>query len=132
MRRKIFLALFFLLLLNCWFSCGLPDPPFKEGRYIIASKQTVRVPELDLSVTNNGCGRRWINEGGQPAYESEFCELLIKYKDSTISAGKNDAPVIIGNAKIQLDQVNSESQEEDSIPPAGCRVIITKLHGTYR
>ena len=84
----------------------------------------MKIKELDLSITNNGCGRQW--ESGS---EIPYCELIIKCKDSTIYAGSNFKPVYIGNIEIKLDRINPWGREEDSVPPGGCRVWVRKLEG---
>ena len=109
--------------------CSSQPKPFTEKKIVIASKETVKVPELNLSITNNGCGRKWISEDDKPSFERPYCDLLIKRKDSTISAGGDFKPVFIGNIEITLDRINPWGREEDSVPPGGCRVWIRKLDG---
>ncbi len=82
--------------------------------------------ELDLAITNYGCGRQWESEDGKNGIERPFCNLEIKYKDSIINAGKDFKPIFIGNAEIQLDKINPWGTEEDSIPPGGCRIWVKK------
>jgi predicted membrane protein len=107
--------------------CTTPPKQFTERRLVIASKETVSVNELNLSITNNGCGRQWEGNAERP-----YCGLVIKRKDSTIMAGNDFNPVYIGNIKIQLDKMNPWGREEDSVPPGGCRVIITRLSDISR
>ncbi|MBC7874682.1 MAG: hypothetical protein H7Y01_11825 [Ferruginibacter sp.] len=117
----------FLAITACIFiSAGCTSQPkeFKERKLVIASKETVRVKELDLTITNNGCGRKWTNSEERP-----YCELLIKYKDSTIHAGDDFNPVYIGNIEIDIDRMNPWGREEDSVPPGGCRLWVRKLAG---
>lgn len=102
---------------------------FTEKKLVIASKQTAEVKELDLSITNNGCGRKWISEGDKPSFEQPYCDLVIKRKDSTIYAGGDFKPVYIGNIEITLDRINPWGVVEDSVPPGGCRVWIRKREG---
>ena len=106
-----------------------PQKEFTEKKLVIASKETARVKELDLSITNNGCGRKWISEGDKPSFERPYCDLLIKYKDSTIYAGGDFKPVYIGSIEITLDRINPWGVAEDSVPPGGCRVWVKKLQG---
>lgn len=108
-------------------SCGNPSKPFTERKIIIGNKETIRISELDLSITNNGCGREWSSDGGHSSFEKPYCELVIRRKDSTKHAGRNFDPVYIGNVKIEIDKMNPWSREEDSIPPGGCRVIVKKM-----
>ena len=131
MKKDLFILPAFAFLFAL-LACGNSPALFTEKRLVIASKETVRIPELNLSITNNGCGRKWVSEEGQPAYERPFCGLVIKQGDSTLTAGQNFNPVLIGNARIQLDKINPWGVVEDSVPPGGCRVIVTKLQGTYR
>lgn len=126
---KLSLAIFIGLLTGC----GQPPKPFTEKRVVIANQETVKVPELHLSITNNGCGRAWMSEEeGKPSYEKPFCDLVIKQNDSTIRAGKNFNPIYIGNVKIVVDRMNPWGREEDSVPAGGCRVIISKLPDNAR
>jgi len=119
-------AVYILAIAACFFlSTGCSSQPpkeFKERKLVIASKETVRVKELDLSITNNGCGRKWTNTEERP-----YCDLVIKYKDSTISAGHDFTPVRIGNIEIDIDRMNPWGREEDSVPPGGCRLWVRKL-----
>lgn len=101
-----------------------PAGEFTDQRLVIANKETVRIKELDLSITNNGCGRQW--ESGE---EKPYCELIIRRKDSTLRAGNNFKPVYIGNIEITIDRMNPWGREEDSVPPGGCRVWVRKLEG---
>jgi hypothetical protein len=104
--------------------CGNSAKEFKDKKLVIASKQTVKIKELDLSITNNGCGREWVAGAERP-----FCGLIIKRKDSTIHAGGDFKPVYIGNIEITMDRMNPWGREEDSVPPGGCRVWVKKLEG---
>jgi hypothetical protein len=117
----------------CFFitaGCGSqPKKEFTEKKLVIALKQTVKVKELDLTITNNGCGREWISEKGQPAYESASCDLIIKWKDSTINAGNSYKSVYFGNIEVKLDKMNPWGREEDSVPAGGCRVWVRKHSG---
>ncbi|MEQ1676477.1 MAG: hypothetical protein ABL876_07245 [Chitinophagaceae bacterium] len=119
----------YLLIVN---GCGQNAPPFTEKRLVIASKETVKVPELNLTITNNGCGRQWMSEDGKPEYERAFCDIVIKLKDSSAWLGRDRNPVYIGNVKVLLDKMNPWGREEDSVPAGGCRVIVTKLTDTQR
>ncbi len=116
----------------CFFitaGCSSQPKEFTDKKLIIASKETVKVKELDLSITNNGCGRKWLSEGDKPAYERAYCDLLIKLKDSTIYAGGDFKPVYIGNIEITVDRMNPWGVTEDSVPPGGCRVWLRKVEG---
>ena len=107
--------------------CGNSSKEFTERKLVIASKQTVKVKELGLSITNYGCGRRWESTDGKTGTERPYCELEIKYKDSVINAGNDFQPIFIGDAQIQMDKINPWGQEEDSIPPGGCRLWVKKV-----
>jgi hypothetical protein len=102
--------------------CGNSEKEFTQKKLVIASKETAKVKELGLSITNNGCGREWESGGERP-----YCDLVIKHKDSTIRAGGDFKPVYIGNIEITIDKMNPWSRTEDSVPPGGCRVIVTRL-----
>jgi hypothetical protein len=113
-------------------SCSNPSKPFTERRITIGNKETVKISELDMTITNNGCGRKWISDGDNPSYEKPYCGLVITRKDSTLNAGSNFDPVYIGNVKIEIDRMNPWGREEDSIPPGGCRVIVRKMDDLSR
>jgi hypothetical protein len=119
-------------LLALMISCSNPSKPFTERRIIIGNKETVKISELDLSITNNGCGRKWVSDGENPSYERPYCGLVIMRKDSMLNAGSNFDPVYIGNVKIEIDRMNPWGREEDSIPPGGCRVIVRKMDDLSR
>ncbi len=120
-------------ILACFFTVAgcssQPQKEFTKKKLVIASKETVKVNELNLSITNNGCGREWFSEKGKPAYEKAFCDLIIKWKDSTIHAGDSYKSVYFGNIEVKLDKMNPWGREEDSVPPGGCRVWVRKLSG---
>ena len=107
--------------------CSNPSKPFIEKKLVIASKETVKIPELDLSITNDGCGRKWVVKGDKPGYEIPYCGLLIKQKDSAIHGGSDFTPIYIGNVEITIEKMNPWGAEEDSVPPGGCRVLVRKL-----
>jgi hypothetical protein len=122
-KSSFLIAIIFFLSNGCSDSSG----SFNDRKLIIASKETVKVKELDLAITNYGCGRQWESEDGKNGIESPFCNLEIKYKDSIINAGKDFKPIFIGDAEIQLDKINPWGTEEDSIPPGGCRIWVKKI-----
>ncbi|MEI2738273.1 MAG: hypothetical protein V9F01_05765 [Chitinophagaceae bacterium] len=82
-----------------------------------------------MAITNNGCGRQWIEEDGKSGTEKPYCDLIIKYKDSIIHAGSDFKPVYIGNIEIVVDKMNPWGREEDSVPPGGCRVWVKRTEG---
>lgn len=125
-------ALSTLAISVCFFitvGCSSQPKPFTERKIIIASKETVKVPELNLSITNNGCERQWTTEDGKAGGESAYCGLVIQRKDSIIHAGSDFKPIYIGNVEITIDKMNPWGREEDSIPPGGCRVLVRKVEG---
>ena len=131
MKRKWIFRLtgiFFLAVVGCTY----PPKKFTEKRLVIASKETVRINELDMTITNNGCGRKWIVEDGKAAGERPYCELTVKTKDSTWHFGSSFDPLYIKNLKLLIDKMNPWGREEDSVPPGGCRVIVTKLDDLSR
>ncbi len=103
-----------------------PPKKFTEKRLVIANKQTVSIKELDMTITNNGCGRKWVVEDGKAAAERPYCDLVVKTKDSTWHFGDSFDPLYIKNLKLLVDKMNPWGREEDSVPPGGCRVIVTK------
>jgi hypothetical protein len=126
MKRKWIYSLtgiFFLVVVGCMY----PPKKFTEKRLVIASKETVRINELDMSITNGGCGRKWINGGERP-----YCDLVIKTKDSTWHFGDSFDPLYIKNLKLKIDKMNPWGRAEDSVPPGGCRIIVTRLDDLSR
>jgi len=113
-------------------ACMYPPKKFTEKRLVIASKETVSINELDMSITNGGCGRKWISEDDKPAYERPYCDLTVKIKDSTWHFGDSFDPLYIKNLKLLIDKMNPWGREEDSVPPGGCRIIVTKLEDQSR
>jgi hypothetical protein len=95
---------------------------FTDKKLVIANKETVKIKELNLSITNNGCGRQW--ESGS---ERPYCDLLIKSKDSTIHFGRDFSPITIGDIQITIDKMNPWGRQEDSVPPGGCRLWVRKI-----
>ena len=125
-------ALSTLAISVCFFitvGCSSQPKPFTERKIIIASKETVKVPELNLSITNNGCGRKWLSEEDKPSYERPYCDLIIKQKDSTITGGGDFKPIYVGNVEITIEKMNPWGVVEDSVPPGGCRVLVRKVEG---
>lgn len=116
----------FLITALTWMAIGCTHQPkeFSDQKLVIASNETVKIRELDLSITNNGCGRQW--ESGE---EKPYCELVIQRKDATVRAGTNFKPVYIGNIEITIDKMNPWRREEDSVPAGGCRVWVRKVKG---
>ena len=112
-------------------SCMSQPEKFTEKRIIIASKQTVKIKELDMSITNNGCYPKWTNSEDKMAATEIFpkasCDIVIKIKDSTCHYYNSSSPLYIKNIKIVVDQTNPWDRKEDSIPQGGCRIIVTRL-----
>src|SRR6188474_3455171 len=90
-----------LLLMACSAPAG-----FTEKRLIIASGETVRINELKIAITNKGCGRKWIMEDGKPAHEEPYCDLEVKYRDSTQHFTTGRGPFYVGAAEIRIDKMN--------------------------
>jgi hypothetical protein len=113
--------------------CMYPTKKFIEKRLVIARNETVRINELDMSITNSGCS--WGDYVGRV-----YCVLIVKTKDSTWSFenhysplhGESFSPLYIKNLKLVIDQTNPWDQEQDSIPPGGCRIIVTRLDDLSR
>lgn len=109
--------------------CGAPAKKFEEKKLVIPSKQTVRISEIDLSITNNGCGRQWVVDEGKTGTERPYCDLEINLGDSMIHAGGDFKPVSIGNIQITIEKMNPWGREDDSVPPGGCRVWVKRTGG---
>jgi hypothetical protein len=122
-------AAFFIMMfvLAVFAGCVSHPEPFTSRSYILSPRQTIQITPLQLSITNKGCGRQWEGDTEKP-----FCGLEIRHKDSTIHAGQNYKPVYIGTIKIEIDKMNPWGLTEDSIPPGGCRIIVTKLPDNSR
>lgn len=127
--RLIFISACVYLLAG---GCMSRPEKFTEKKLIITSKQTISIKELGMSITNGGCGRKWISEDGKPAYERAYCDLTLKMKDSTYHFGDSFSPFYIKNLKLVVDKMNPWGREEDSIPAGGCRIIITMLEDLSR
>lgn len=121
-------GILFLLVAGCMY----PPKKFTEKRLVIASNQTVSIEDLNISITNAGCGRKWIVEDGKAAGERPYCDLLVKIKDSTWHFGDSFDPLYIKNLKLVIDKMNPWGREEDSVPPGGCRIIVTRLDDLSR
>lgn len=127
--RLIFIsAVVYLLAIGCM---SRPEK-FTEKKLIVASKQTVVIKELSMSITNAGCGRKWIWEDDKPAYEKAYCDITVKLKDSTYRFGDSFSPLYIKNLKLVVEKMNPWGREEDSIPPGGCRITVTRLEDLSR
>ena len=127
---KLIVSIFAIV--TCFFvdaGCSSQPKRFTEKKLVISSKETVKIPELNLSITNDGCGRKWVVEGDKPGYEIPYCGLLIKQKDSAIQGGGDFMPIYIGNVEITIEKMNPWGAEDDSVPPGGCRVLARKLEG---
>lgn len=120
------------VLISLTAACMSRPEKFTEKRLIIAAKETVKINELAMSITNGGCGRKWISESNKPAYESAYCELSVKTKDSTYRFGDSFSPLYIKNIKLVVDKMNPWGREEDSIPAGGCRIVVTRLEDLSR
>ncbi len=126
---KQFLPSIFLIACMIAAGCSNPPKPFTEKRYTIASKETLKISELNMTITNNGCGRKWISEGDQPSYERAYCDLVIKRNETTLHAGEDSRPVYIGDIEIDIEKMNPWGREEDSVPPGGCRLRVRRVEG---
>jgi hypothetical protein len=121
-------GIFFISVAGCMSS---PEK-FTEKRLVIASNQTVKINELDMSLTNHGCGRKWLSEDDKPAFERPFCDVVVKMKDSTWHFGDSFQPLYIKNLKLVIDKMNPWGSWKDSVPPGGCRIIVTRLDDLSR
>ena len=106
-----------------------PPERFTEKRLVIGSKQSARIDELGMTISNGGCGRKWMaNNGG----ERPYCDLMVKWNDTTYRFGDSFEPLYIRNLRLVIDKMNPWGREEDSVPPGGCRIIITRLDDLSR
>jgi hypothetical protein len=122
---------FILFITTCFFITGCMYPPerFTEKRVVIGSKQSTRINELGMTISNGGCGRKWMtNNGG----ERPYCDLVVKWKDTTYRFGDSFEPLYINNLKLVIDKMNPWGREVDSVPAGGCRIIVTKLDDISR
>jgi len=104
-----------------------PGNSFTEKSYILKREQTIRIPELDLQISNKGCGRQWTDQS-----ETPFCELELKAADTSFRFGHSFSSVYFRNLEIKVMKMNPWNREEDSIPPGGCLVMVHKLPDTAR
>lgn len=104
-------------------SCMYLPENFTEQALVIGKNETVSIPQLRLSITNKGCGRRRMGDG----IENLFCELEVKDKEQIYRFGDSFAPFYIGNIELRIDSINPGSAAGDSLPPGGCRVIVKRL-----
>ncbi len=100
---------------------------FKERQFIVKKDETVTIKELGLKITNKGCGRQWVSNGGGESYEKPFCELTYVLGDSTKHGGNSFKPVYFGNIEIKIEHMNPWNKEEDGVPAGACRLYIRKL-----
>lgn len=100
---------------------------FTEKKYILKKDETIRIPELDLQISNNGCGREWTGDSEIP-----FCDLELKAADTSFRFGHSFSPVYFRNLEIKVMQMNPWNREEDSIPPGGCHIWIHQFPETTR
>lgn len=112
--------------------CMQPPKKFTEKKLVVGSNQTVSISELDMTIHNDGCGRRWLSEDDKPAFERPFCDVTVKIKDSTYYFGDSFAPLYISNLKLVIDKMNPWGREQDSVPAGGCRIIVTRLDDLSR
>ncbi len=100
---------------------------FTDREIIVESKETVVIKELDLKITNKGCGRQWESKEGKEPYETAYCELVYQLKDSVKYAGDSYKPVYFGDIEIKLTGMNPWSAAEKGIPGGGCRLSIKRI-----
>ena len=73
MRLNLSIRLFVLLFL---FDAGCSTTKeFTDREIIVESNQTVAIKELDLKITNKGCGRDWVSDDIGQSYEKPVCDL---------------------------------------------------------
>ncbi|NOT50772.1 MAG: hypothetical protein HOP10_05805 [Chitinophagaceae bacterium] len=121
--------LFSGMLLNAAAGCMHPPERFTEKILVIGSKQSASISELGMTITNGGCGRKWMADNGG---ERPYCDLTVKMKDSTYHFGSSFDPLYIKNLKLVIDKMNPWGREEDSVPAGGCRIIVKRLDDLSR
>jgi hypothetical protein len=119
------ILIFFIAMQFC--SCMHSPSRFSEKKFVIGAKQTVRVAEIGMSVTNEGCGRKWIGNEERP-----YCDISVRFKDSIYHFGESFAPLFILNYKLEIEKMNPWGREEDSVPAGGCRINIVRLDDLSR
>lgn len=113
-----------LLLFLGMLSCMSQPKKFTEKKFLLTAKETVHINELGITITNPGCGRQWISEKDKPAFERAYCDITVKTNDTTWYLKDS---LFIKNIRLVLDRINPWGSMEDSIPPYGCRIIVTNL-----
>ncbi len=126
---KSLLPLFVITVCIAFTGCSERVKPFTERRIIVGSKQTVKISELGLTITNNGCGRKWVSDGENPLYEKAYCDIVLEREGKTITAGKDSDPVYFGDLEIDIERMNPWGREEDSVPAGGCRLWVKRVGG---
>ena len=113
--------LFYGCLLFLLAGCMHPPEPFTTRRLLLARNETVQLPQIGLTITNRGCGRQWEGDAERP-----YCDLELRSGDSIYRFADSFAPLYIRNIEIRMDKMNPWNVVEDSVPPGGCRLIVTK------
>ena len=113
----------FLLVMQ---SCS-SQKDFNDTLVIVKKGETVKIKGLDLKITNSGCGRDWISNGGGESYEVPSCDLIYEMGNTRINAGKSLKPLLFGDYEIQIDAMNVWSKEEEGLPGGACRISIKKI-----
>lgn len=120
--KTITVVSYFLLLTQ---SCT-SQKDINDTLVIVKRGETVKVKGLDLKITNKGCGREWVSDGGE-SYEKPVCELAYVLGDSTKYGGRSYKPVYFGDIEISIEKMNVWNKEEDGVPGGACRLWIRKL-----
>lgn len=115
-----------LLLLSATLACQHRSlsQDLLPGKYIIRANETVRIQGRSVQVTNKGCGRKWISNNNQPAFESAYCDIVIKSDDSTINTSGDNDPYYIDDLEIMVDRMNPWGAMEDSVPAGAIRIAV--------
>ncbi len=109
--------------------CRESKKPFTERRIVIANEETVKIKELGMTITNKGCGRKWVSDGDHPSYEKAYCEITVERDGKTIQIGKDSEPVYFDDLEIDIERMNPWGREEDSVPAGGCRLWVKRVKG---
>jgi hypothetical protein len=115
----------FLFILMPLFACDNRQAAFTEAVYLLKRSETISIKQLNLQISNRGCGRHW---EGDPGTEKPYCDLEIRAGDSVWYGGSSFKPFIIRDLEFTVEKMNPWNKAEDSIPAGGCMLRVRKLN----
>ena len=121
--KTITVVSYFLLLTQ---SCT-SQKDINDTLVIVKRGETIKIKELDLKITNKGCGREWVSSNNGESSEKPVCELTYVLGDSTKYGGNSYKPVYFRDIEIKIEKMNVWNKEEDGVPAGACRLWIRKL-----